>query len=172
MEIEEKKGTWFNLFFMSYNIFISHKGEDDGHVQRLKERFKEKDYGVRNGSVDSTKYQDKIPSQKGVAKLLDSGINWAGTFLCLIGENTHTSRWVNYEIEKAVQLGKIVIGIYKHGCPKDTPLPEALKNCYNALLGWNSLEKVGDIMDGKTVPAENPNCTVRVPQYLTVYIAC
>ena len=110
---------------MSYNIFISHKGEDDNHVQRLKERFKIKGYDVRNGSVDSTKYQDKIPSKKGIADLLDSGIGWSGTFICLIGENTHTSKWVNYEIEKAVELGKKIIGIYTHGCLEDTPIPKA-----------------------------------------------
>jgi hypothetical protein len=161
-----------NLNFMSYNIFISHKGEDDDYVQRLKERFKEKGYNVRNGSVDSTKYQDKIPSQKGIANLLNSGINWAGTFICLIGENTHTSRWVNYEIEKAMKLGKTIIGIYTHGCPKDVEIPEALENCHNGLIGWNSLEKVGDIMDGVTIPAENPRCNQRVAPHKTVRIPC
>ena len=41
------------------NVFISHHGKDDDKVQRLKERFSEKGYTVRNFSVDSTKHTQK-----------------------------------------------------------------------------------------------------------------
>lgn len=140
-----------------HNVFISHHGKDDKHVQRLKSRLKERGYQIRNRSIDSTRYQDKRPPDRVVARYLRKGINWAGTFICLIGEKTHTRPWVNYEIRKAHLRGKTIIGIYKYGCNNSVEMPEALKRYAGSIMGWNSLEKLGDIMQGNTTTNENPD---------------
>ncbi len=154
------------------NVFISHYGKDDDKVQSLKQRLKDSGYEVRNSSIDSTKYQKSIPSDKTIAKKLRDGITWAGTFICLIGEKTHTRPWVNYEIEQAHLQGKPIIGIYKHGCADSVALPDAFKKYGGSTLGWNSLDKLADVMSGKISTIENPNGNKRLPIYNIKRIPC
>ena len=147
----------------TYNIFISHRGIDDEHVQRLKQRLRNRGNIVRNSSIDSTKYQDRIPRDPVIARYLQIGVKWAGTFICLIGEDTHNSKWVNYEIEQAHLQGKRIVGIYKYGCIDSVELPAAFKHYGGPLIGWNSLHKLQDIMDGNIAPVERPDTTNRPP---------
>lgn len=155
-----------------HNVFISHKGVDDDSVQKLKSRFSDKGYEVRNGSIDSTKHEDIIPSNSEIQEKLKSRISWAGTFICLIGETTHESEWVDYEIEQAHLQGKRIIGIYAHGCKDSVEIPEKFKEYGGPLLGWNSLEKLGEILEGKNVPNENPDGTKSLPIYKITRVKC
>lgn len=155
-----------------HNVFISHHGKDDKHVQRLKERLKESGYQIRNSSIDSTKYQNKIPPNKVIARYLRKGISWAGTFICLIGEKTHTRQWVNYEIRNAYLQGKEIVGIYKHGCNNSVEMPEALKRYGGSIIGWNSLEKLGNIMSGNITTNENPDSSKSGAIYTIKRIEC
>ena len=154
------------------NVFISHYGKDDEHVQRLKQRLKDNGNDIRNSSIDSTKYQDNRPSDRVIARYLRKGISWAGTFICLIGEKTHGRAWVNYEIRQAYLQGKQIVGIYKHGCANSVKLPEAFKRYGGSTIGWNSLGKLGDIITGETVLAEAPLGNTREPIYNIIRIAC
>ncbi len=156
-----------------YNVFISHHGRDDAHVQRLKQRLINIGYSIRNASIDSTKHKDgSPPSDAVVARLLRKGISWAGTFICLIGNETHTRPWVNYEIRQAYLQGKRIVGIYAHGSANRVELPEAYKKYGGSPIGWGSLDKLGEILKGKAVPPENPDGTPRGPIYNIVRIKC
>ena len=157
-----------------YNIFISHYGKDDRHVQSLKQRFKDQGYNIRNSSIDSTKHKHrtKIPSDRVVSRLLRKGISWAGTFICLIGEKTHERKWVNHEIRQAHLQGKTIVGIYKHGCKDNVQLPDAYKKYGGAILGWNSLDKLGDAMVGKDINLENPDGSPKAPTYTVTRVKC
>ncbi|MDI6050578.1 TIR domain-containing protein [Flavobacterium sp. XS2P24] len=155
-----------------YNVFISHKGVDDDSVQRLKERLIFKGYYIRNGSIDSTKHRDEIPPKKVIERLLQMRINWAGTFICLIGENTHKSKWVNYEIEQAHLKGKRIVGIYAHGCKENVELPEKYKEYGGPALGWNSLDKLGAVLDGENVPTEKPDGSISTPIFTITRVKC
>lgn len=154
------------------NIFISHQGKDDDHVQGLKKRLTDKGNNIRNSSVDSTKHTNKRPSDSTIRKTLKDGISWAGTFVCLIGEKTHESKWVNYEIEQAHLQGKTIVGVYLHGCKDDVKLPENLVNYGGPVLGWNSLDKLEDAMDGKPIPSEKPDGTQRPPIKIVERVKC
>lgn len=156
----------------THNIFISHYGKDDEHVQRLKQRLNDGGYDVKNSSIDSTKYRPYIPSEATIARYLRGAIKWAGTFICLIGKDTHTRPWVNYEIRQAYLQGKQIVGIYKHGCLDSVELPEALKKYGGPLVGWNSIDKLGDILTGKTEPVETPSGTNREPIYNIIRVKC
>ena len=149
----------------THNVFISHYGKDDEHVQRLKQRLKDGGYNIRNGSIDSTKYQDKRPSNLTIARYLRRGIKWASTFICLIGEKTHTRGWVNYEIKNAQRQGKRIVGIYKYGCKDSVELPGAFKEVEANVLGWNSIDKLGAIISGDNFPYENVNGSTASPIY-------
>lgn len=155
------------------NIFISHHGKDDNKVQRLKERFAEKGYSVRNYSVDSTKHTEKRkPSDEVIKRFLRRQISWSGSLICLIGEKTHSRKWVNDEIEMAHKQGKKIVGIYTHGNNESAELPPAFKKYGGATIGWNSLDKLIDIINGKEVPIENPSGGPKSPLYTVATINC
>ncbi len=158
---------------VTHNVFISHYGKDDDHVQSLKQRLKDRGYNIRNSSIDSTKHKDgRVPSDAVVQRLLRRGISWAGTFICLIGPETHTRWWVNYEIRQAHLQGKRIVGVYLHGSNNSVQLPEAFKKYGGTPIAWNSLNKLGDAMDGKEIPAENPDGTPRAPIYEVTRVKC
>lgn len=157
----------------NHNIFISHYGEHDKHVQSLKERLKGSGYNVRNFSIDSTKHKDgRIPSKKVVQRLLDIRIKTSGILIVLIGKGTHEREWVNYEIRKAHLLGKRIVGIYTHGDKDSVQLPEAYKKYGSPPIGWNSVDKLGEIIAGKNIPAENPDGSVSAPMHQRPIIKC
>ena len=155
------------------NVFISHYGRDDDKVQRLKERFAEKGYNIRNYSVDSTKHKDgRKPSKEVIERFLRRQISWSGSLICLIGPKTHTRSWVNYEIKEAHKQGKKIVGIYTHGNNDTAELPAEFKKYGSATIGWNSLDKLIDIINGKDFPAEKPSGDNRDPLYKTASINC
>lgn len=157
---------------MANNIFISHHGKDDAAVQDLKKRLERKGYDVLNGSIDSTKYQEKRPSDAVVGQMLRDRVSWASTFICLIGNETHSRPWVNDEIAMAQNQGKTIVGVYMHGCKDNVPLPENLEKYGRGLLGWNSIDKLGDIIQGRHILPECPDGSQRNVPYQITRIRC
>ena len=90
----------------------------------------------------------------------------------MIGEHTHERPWVNYEIREAHRQGKQIVGIYMHGCKNNVELPEAYKRYGGSPLGWNSLDKLGDIIKGKVVAPEAPDGSPAAPIYNIIHIKC
>ena len=155
------------------NIFISHYGKDDEHVQSLKARLKDQGHNVRNFSVDSTNHKDgRIPRPEVVERLLKMRIKWSSTIICLIGPKTHTREWVNDEIQWAHDQGKKIVGVYAHGYSETAELPENLKKYASSIIGWNSIEKLGKIITGENVPTENPDGTIASPLYPRTTVKC
>lgn len=156
-----------------HNIFISHYGKDDEHVQSLKRRLKDQNFNVRNFSVDSTNHKDgRKPSKEVITRLLRMRIGWSKTFICLIGPKTHTRAWVNDEIKWANEQGKRIIGIYTHGSKETAKLPEAFKEIEANTIGWNSIDKLGRIISGENFPYENPDGSTAMPIYPVSRIKC
>jgi len=150
----------------SKNVFISHYGKEDEKVQRLKQRFAEKGYSIRNYSVDSTKHtRKKRPSDELIKRFLRRQISWSSSLICMIGPKTHTRKWVNYEIEAAYKQGKKIVGIYTHGNNDSVQLPNAFKKYGGSIIGWNSIDKLMDIMNDKKFPVENTQGESRSPLY-------
>ena len=146
---------------MANNIFISHYGKDDEHVQSLKARLQANGYEVRNFSVDSTNHKDgRKPSDEVVKRLLRMRISWSSTFICLIGPKTHTRKWVDYEINKAVEQGKRIIGVYTHGSKETSDLPKNLDKVASNIIGWNSIDKIGEIITGTNFPIEDADSNI------------
>jgi len=156
-----------------HNIFISHYGKDDIHVQSLKNRLKGQKYDIRNFSVDSTNHKNgRIPKKEVVERLLKMRIKWSSTFICLIGPKTHTRKWVNFEIEEAHRQGKRILGVYTHGSKETAALPENLRKYASNIIGWNSVEKLGELIEGTNLPIENSDGIVAEPMYQRPAIKC
>ena len=156
----------------NHNVFISHYGEDEAHLDRLRERLKNMGCEVRNSSIEKKNYRKDKVSDATIAKELRSHITWAKTFIVLIGEHTHERPWINYEIRRAARKGKEIVGIYMHGCKDNVELPEAYKRYGGSPLGWNSLGKLDDIIKGVTSAPEAPDGNPATPIYNIIRINC
>lgn len=116
------------------NTFVSHYHEDESNVKSLKDLLGDT-VTIKNSSVTSDKF-NRAENPDYIKTLLRSRIDWAKTFICLIGPQTHESEWVKYEIEYAHKIGKPIIGVFVRGA-KDSDIPEALEEYASSIVGWN-----------------------------------
>lgn len=152
-----------------HNIFISHYYKDDDKVQSLKKRLIDSGYDVRNYSVDSTKHKDgRTPSKAVIERYLKARIAASSTFVCAIGDKTHTRPWVDFEIKEAIKQGKKIIGIYNHGDKDKVEIPEALRENNVNIIGWNSVDKIGDLIEENNDNSPNSNS----PNYTIQRVKC
>ena len=129
------------------NVFVSHYHEDEDGIKRMKELLGD-DYSIRNYSVTSDKYNN-AENKEYIKSLLRPLINQAGTFICLIGPNTHDSEWVNWEVKQALKKGERIIGVYLWGA-KDSDIPPALEDAADAMVGWNH-DTILDAINGNNI---------------------
>ena len=157
-----------------HNVFISHYGEDEKQLDSLKQNLKNHGCDARNSSVEKKDYDNKRHSDAVIARYLRICIRWAKTFIVMIGEHTHERKWVNYEIRQAIKQGKTIVGVYEKGCKDNVELPGAFKDYGGSLLGWNSTDKLIDVINGKMTVNEKPDgLPVTGPvSYPMIYIKC
>lgn len=157
------------------HVFISHHHADDQSVSDLTAMLGRNGYDIRNSSIRA-KPANQERLEKGLIKdsvlkrLLRMKISWAGTTVVLIGKDTHSRPWVNWEIEQANKLGKRIVGIYERG-NTDAALPPALEKYASAIVNWNTDSIMGAI-DGTANPFQNPDGTPRSPTHASVAVTC
>ncbi len=82
-----------------------------------------------NNDLEFDDYSIKEPFDSANAEYIGRGITaqikLATLTICLFGPTTHASRWVNWELEKTLALGKPIMGvnIYSDGRTKYHPAP-------------------------------------------------
>lgn len=129
------------------NVFVSHYHEDEDSIKNLKRLLGAK-YDLRNYSVTSEKFNN-AKSDDYIKSLLRPLIKQAGTFICLIGPNTHDSDWVDWEVREAARLNKPIIGIFLRGA-SNADLPDAVYELADTIVGWNEDRIVDAIKNGQT----------------------
>jgi len=92
-------------------IFISYDYDNDRHYKNLLlawDANKEFDFGFTDQSADVS-----IDSTDAAAikRAISAKINDATYFLCIVGKKTSTSKWVAWEISKAVELKKKIVAV-------------------------------------------------------------
>lgn len=133
------------------NVFISHHHKDDSEVDKLSRLLSRKGFEIRNSSIRA-KPANRERLEKGLVKdevirrLLKMKMSWAGTVIVIVGKETHSRPWVNWEIEQAEKLGKRIVGVWAQGA-KESDLPENLIKYRDAMVGWNS-ENIINAIDG------------------------
>jgi len=67
--------------------------------------------GFFDGSLEETakKHGDNV-----VRRMINNGLNGCSVLCVLIGKETYTRRWVDYEIFESIELGMAVLGIRIH----------------------------------------------------------
>lgn len=92
-------------------IFISYDYDNDKHYKNLLlawDANKEFDFGFSDQSADVS-----IDSTDAAAikRAISAKINSATYFLCIVGKKTSASKWVAWEISKAVELKKKIVAV-------------------------------------------------------------
>lgn len=145
------------------NVFISHHHKDDKEVDKLTALLRKNGYAIRNSSIrakpaNQARLDKGLVKDETIRRLLRMKISWASTAIVLVGEETHSRPWVNWEIEQAHRQGKDIIGVYEHGLKDRVELPEALeKYGTSQVVGWDS-EKIISAIEGEPV-FQNPDGT-------------
>lgn len=160
----------------NHNVFMSHYSGDVDRLRRLKNLLALAGADVRNSSAEEDKDGGVVRrghrvSDAVIARYLRRGIKWAGAVIVIIGKETHNRPWVNWEIKQAHNMGKQIIGIYDWNC-KDAELPEAYKRYGGSPIGWGSIDKLADMLDGKVPVPEAPDGTPSGPIYNIIHIKC
>ncbi len=145
------------------HVFISHHHKDDDHISKLTELLSKGGYDIRNSSIRAKPENQRRLDEKKVPRdvlerLLRMKVSWAGTVVVLIGKETHSREWVNWEIDQASAQGKRIVGVFTQG-GKNSDIPPSLEKYGSAIVGWNTDSIMGAI-DGKN-EFQNPDGTAR-----------
>jgi len=149
------------------NVFVSHVHEDDKLLQDLKDLLGRNGYGIRDGSIDSSKPNEAKDKDYVKSEILSPRIRWASTMIVLISSRTHESEWVEWEIEYAHKEGKRIVGLWVQGS-QDSDVPKNLDTYADAVVGWQA-DRVMDAITGKINNWFGPDGAERVPRTIDRY---
>lgn len=129
---------------MAKHVFLSFVIEDEKLVTLFRGQAKSKksdlafdDYSVRE-PIDST-------NAPYIKTRITEKIRNCSVTICLIGETTATSSWVDWEIRKSNELARKVFGVRLHSdAAKDKP-PKALTDIGAKVLHWDIDKIVAEI---------------------------
>lgn len=101
---------------MARTVFFSfHYQRDIMRVQVVKNHHVTKGNYTAAGFFDgSLEEKAQKEGDDAVKRLINKGLNGSSVLCVLIGQETYTRRWVDYEILKSIELGMGVFGIRIH----------------------------------------------------------
>ena len=137
------------------NIFISHIHEDDDGLPKLRELLGRSGVVIRDGSINSDKPNNAEAENYIKYDIIAPRIRWCSTLVVYISPKTKDSWWVNWEIEFAQREGKRIVGVWERGS-NGCDVPDALKDHYDALVGWHG-DSIADAILGDKDKSEFPN---------------
>lgn len=146
------------------HVFISHHSRDDEDVGRLTDMLKRRGLDARNSSLrlkpkNKERWEQKRIPERTLKRLLRMRIRWAGTLVVLIGKDTHSRPWVDWEIREAARQGKRIVGVFARG-GGNADIPPSFEEFGNDLEHWNSKSIIRAI-DGTENKFSNPDGTER-----------
>ena len=157
------------------HVFISHHHNDDAEVSNLTDLLSRKGYDIRNSSIrakpaNQRRLEQGLVKDETIRRLLRMKISWAGVVVVLVGKETHSRPWVNWEIEQANKQGKRIVGIYVRG-GTEADIPPALESYADDIVAWNS-DSIIAAIDGTTYSFETPDGAPRETPHTRVTSQC
>lgn len=133
------------------HVFISHHHKDDAEVGKLTDLLSRKGYDIRNSSIrakpaNQERLDKREVKSEVIRRLLRMKISWSGTVVVLVGKETHSRPWVDWEIEQAHKQGKRIVGVWAQGST-EADLPKNLDTYADAVVGWQA-DRIMDAIDG------------------------
>lgn len=121
---------------MAKHVFLSFVVEDKDLVNMFRGQAKNK-----NSDLEFDDYSVTVPFNSSdadyIRRKITEKIRSASVTLCLIGETTSKSSWVEWEIEKSDDLGNSLLGVRLHSDPKKDITPQALTDRKTKVLNWD-----------------------------------
>lgn len=127
----------------TYNLFISHAWKYDVHYSKVVSWLNDSDLTWKNYSVPEHDPVDANNDKK-LKAALTAQINPASAILILAGMYAAHSKWIDFEIDEAVRLGKTIIGIEPWGQER---IPTKVSNNATKMVGWNSASVIKAVKD-------------------------
>jgi DNA-directed RNA polymerase subunit L len=125
---------------MARNVFLSFVEEDLNLVNLFRGQAKNE-----NNDLEFSDYSVKEPFDSENADYIRQEIRnlikKVSVTLCLIGETTYKSRWVDWEIKTSAELGKGLVGVRLYSSSKDI-VPQSLIDNKAEIVDWNIKEIV------------------------------
>ncbi len=116
----------------AFSVFISFDVDDEAQVNLLRSQAKDErfPFEFRDYSVKEP-FEDKWKSH------VKERIMQTSSFIVMIGDKTHTSLAVDWEIREAHRQGKRVIGI-RISKNKSAEIPHALQEFDDPIINWDT----------------------------------
>lgn len=123
-------------------VFISFHVDDEAQVELLRQQAKDDRF-----DIEFIDYSIKEPFDEKWKTQATERIRQSSIFICMIGPETHRREAVIWEINKAYELGKKVIGIriYKN---ENHKVPQSLVDHNAKIIDWN-LEDISREIEGE-----------------------
>jgi MTH538 TIR-like domain (DUF1863) len=157
------------------HVFISHHHADDAEVDKLTDLLTRNGHEIRNSSIrakpaNQRRLDEGRVKDETIRRLLRMKISWASTVVVLIGKDTHSRPWVDWEIEQANRQGKRIVGVYIRG-GTEPDKPSALERYESAIVGWNT-DNIVAAIEGTENPFQNPDGTSRQATHRIISVKC
>lgn len=117
------------------NLFISHAWAYSSDYEKIVEWLKSgANFSWKNFSVPS---HDSLPDKttSGLKAGMSRQIAPAQGVIIIAGMYASHSAWIDYEIDEAVRMGKVIIGVIPWGQER---IPVKIQNTAKVMVGWNS----------------------------------
>jgi len=122
------------------NVFISFDMDDVGMVTLLRNQAKDDRF-----PFEFRDYSVKEPFESKWKSNVRNRIELTSAVIIAIGENTHKSEAVDWEIREAHRQGKRVIGVRLQR-DKNHTVPKAMQEHGDKIINWDT-KKIGDMLD-------------------------
>ena len=143
------------------HLFISHHHQDDEEVAKLTKLLVSRGYDIRNSSIrakpaNQRRLEQGLVKDEVIRRLLRLKISWPTTVVVLIGKETHSRPWVNWEIDEANRQGKRIVGVYVRGGTQADEPASLKKYGTSRTVGWNT-ERIMAAIDGEENVFQEPD---------------
>ena len=125
-------------------LFISHAWAYSDHYHMVAEWFDgASNFAWKNCSVPS---HDSLPDKtsKGLSEGMTRQISPAQGVIILAGMYAAHSAWIDYEIDEAIRMNKVIIGVRPWGQER---VPVKVQNTAKVMVGWNSSSVIQAVRD-------------------------
>lgn len=123
-------------------LFISHAWEyDEGYKTIVKWFNEERNFYWKNSSIPKTDaLSDKTVT--GLKRGITAQINPSQGVVIVAGMYAAHSDWIEYEVNEAKRLGKVIIGVMPWGNER---MPQIVQDAAHIVVGWNSASVISAI---------------------------
>jgi hypothetical protein len=121
---------------MARRVFLSFVVEDQDLVGLFRGQAKNKNNDLEFSDCSVQEPYDSTNAPY-IRSRIRERIRSASVTICLIGQTTYRSKWVDWELRTSKEEGNGVFGVRLHSDPIKDPTPQALTELKASVVNWN-----------------------------------